>query len=222
LNAAGAAGIEFALGGAFAVASHTGHLRNTKDLDIYTLPEDRGIMLDLLARCGLQDLYETLPYDRGWIYRGFNGDVIVDVIWGMPNRRAWVDATWFRGGPRVDFDGQEVGTLPVEELIWCKLYVIQRERCDWPDILNLIYHCGSRMDWMRLLNRLGEDRPLIAAILALFEWLCPDRAYSLPAWLWDAVGYARKGGQGCEERSHLLDTRPWFGSRFPESPGHRT
>ena len=29
--------------------------------------------------------------------------------------------------------------LPPEELIWAKLYVLQRDRSDWPDILNLLY-----------------------------------------------------------------------------------
>src|SRR5689334_22189105 len=41
--------IPFAIGGAFAVATYTGSWRNTKDLDLYVLPEYRDRMIAMLT-----------------------------------------------------------------------------------------------------------------------------------------------------------------------------
>src|SRR5512142_3110926 len=78
-------GIPFAVGGAFSLATYTGFWRNTKDLDIYVLPEDRERTIALLTRLGMRDYFETVPYDRWWIYRATRDDTIVDVIWAMAN-----------------------------------------------------------------------------------------------------------------------------------------
>jgi putative nucleotidyltransferase-like protein len=206
--------ISFALGGALAVAGYTGGWRYTKDMDLYVLPESREAMIAILSRAGLHDYYDTLAYDRGWIYRGNVDDVIVDVIWGMPNRRAQVDAEWFSRCPEMNIHGERVPILSPEELIWAKIYVLQRDRSDWPDILNLIHATGPELDWERLLTRLGEEGPLLAAILSVFGWLSPARARQLPGWLWTRLGMTppeeRPSPEVMKHRASLLDTRPWF------------
>ena len=68
-----AQGIPFALGGAFAVATYTGYWRNTKDIDLYVLPEYRDRMIEILNARGFSDLFDSKPYDRWWIYRGIEG-----------------------------------------------------------------------------------------------------------------------------------------------------
>ena len=99
-------------------------------------------MIDLLINMGFTDFYDQHAYDRSWIFRSTFGEDIVDVIWGMANHRTEVDTAWIQRGPVVDFEGRPLRLIPVEELIWSKLYVLQKDRCDWPDILNLIGHCG--------------------------------------------------------------------------------
>lgn len=64
LRGANAAGIPFALAGAFALASYTRHWRNTKDLDLCVPPEDRERMIEVVKAAGLKDYYEEKPYDR--------------------------------------------------------------------------------------------------------------------------------------------------------------
>ena len=75
--------VPFALGGGLAVGVYTGKGRYTKDLDLYILPEHRDWAINVVSQCGLQDYHETKPYDRNWIYRAHDGDVIVDSIWAM-------------------------------------------------------------------------------------------------------------------------------------------
>ena len=207
-------GLRFALGGAFALATYTGLWRNTKDLDFFILPQDRQTMVEALKRCGLGDYYDQLPYDRGWIYRASNGEVIVDAIWAMANRRAWVDQAWLSRGPEVKLRGESVRIVPPEEMIWSKIYVLQRERCDWPDVLNLIHAVGLNLDWQHLLGRLGDDKPLLRGVLSVYAWLCPGRSESLPPWLWERLSLPRADPGASPEvdraRVNRLDTRPWF------------
>src|SRR5581483_4753295 len=185
-----ARGIPIAFGGAFAAAVYKGQWRDTKDMDLYVLPEDREEMIEVLTVCGMRDYFDLLPYDRRWIYRGYSDGIIVDIIWGMANQRATVDGRSLETGPRVEFGGEMVNVLPPEEMIWSKLYVMQRERCDWPDILNLIHAVGPVMDWQHLLQRVGEDAPLLRGVLSVFQWVAPERKADLPKWIWTAVDRA--------------------------------
>jgi hypothetical protein len=213
--------VPFALGGAFAVASYTGAWRDTKDLDIYILPQYREKTVGILTSLGLADIFEKSPYDRWWIYRSSRGDTIVDVIWAMANHRARIDELWM-SGPEIEIRGSRVKILPVEAMLWDKLYIMQRERCDWPDVLNLLYAAGDSVDWEYLLFRIGEDVPLMAGVLSVSRWIAPGRAQSLPAWVWARVGLTAGPGAAAPEidrrRVKLLDRRPWFGPDRGQPP----
>jgi len=208
-------GVTFAFGGAFATAVYTGELRNTKDFDFYVLPSERETMMEATRRAGLADHFERLHYDRSWIYRASEGDVLVDVIWAMANQRTEVDASWLSRGPRVEIRGERLCAIPIEELIWSKLYVLQRDRTDWGDVLNLIAAQAGAIDWKHLLNRLGPDTPLLAAALAIFAWLTPSRAQAIPVTVWEQLGLeapqpATEDRADTRARAALIDSRPWF------------
>src|SRR5262245_55802902 len=157
IEAAQARGLRFALGGGFAFSTYTHRWRNTKDIDLYILPADRNEFIELLSAAQFADYYPHLPYDRGWIYRGYREGVIVDLIWAMANRRAETDDVWVSQGLEVHVRGVDVRVIPPEELIWAKLYVVQADRSDWPDLLNLLYARGATLNWAHLLDRLGDD-----------------------------------------------------------------
>jgi hypothetical protein len=205
--------IPFAFGGAFALAAYTGSLRNTKDFDFYVRPGDRAAVIRALTAAGLEDYFDRLAYDRSWIYRSSRGDIIVDAIWAMANHRADVDDDWLARGPEVSIRGEQLRPIPVEELIWSKLYVVQRERCDWGDVFNLLDAQTHSVDWEHLLARLGEDQPLLAGALAVLGWLAPDRVDEVPATVWQRLGMSRPSREqpgDPAERVRLLDSRPWF------------
>lgn len=210
-------GLPFALGGGLAFSAYSGRWRNTKDVDLFVRPEDRHAFVDLLGACGFDDYYARLEYDRSWIYRGYRDDVILDIIWTMPNHRFAVDADWLNRGIELRIHGDRVSALPLEELLCSKLYVMQHDRCDWPDLLNLLYAQSRNMDWKHLIGRMREDTPLLGGLLSLFGWLCPAQAARIPKWVWGAVGLTQPAfSPVCDEdgqRAHLLDTRDWFGPR---------
>jgi hypothetical protein len=216
LNGAAEREIPFALGGAFAVATYTGCWRNTKDLDLYVPPEHKDRMIQLLADLGMVDYFDTKEYDRWWIYRGARDGNIVDIIWAMANHRQQIDELWM-SGPEVPIRGHRVRVLPAEAMLWDKLYIMQRDRCDWPDVLNLLYATGAEVNWEMLLRRVGDDLPLMAGVLSVFRWLAPDRAAQFPSWIWRRVGLAAgkpASSAGPDDfnkrRVDLLDRRVWF------------
>jgi hypothetical protein len=208
------AGVRFAFGGAFATAVYTGQLRNTKDFDFYGRPEDRGAMIAAVTRAGLHDHFDRLSYDRNWIYRASERDIIVDTIWAMANLRASVDDRWLSAGPQVIIREEPMRAIPIEELIWSKLYVLQRERSDWGDVLNLIDARADTIDWRRLLDRLNDDTPLLAGALSVFGWLSPARAQDIPEEVWSDLRVrkpdADRDPEVSRRRANLLDSRPWF------------
>lgn len=214
IQRARARGIRFAFGGAFATAAYTGELRNTKDFDFYLLPADRDAMKQAITEAGLKDYFERLSYDRSWIYRGSRDDIIVDAIWAMANHRAEVDELWLSRGPEITIRGERLRAIPIEELIWSKLYVLQRQRSDWGDVLNLIDARAETIDWDHLLGRLAEDTPLLAGELSVFGWLAPDRARDIPAPVWNRLGLRlpepSPDPEVTRRRAALLDSRPWF------------
>ncbi|HYO82581.1 MAG TPA: nucleotidyltransferase family protein [Bryobacteraceae bacterium] len=207
--------IPFALGGGLALGVFTQKFRRSKDIDIYVEPQHRDRIIAMMTECGLEDLYSKKEYVRDWIYRGHRDDVIVDAIWAMANRRAVVDRRWVEDGPTVQLFGGDYKVIPPEELMWSKLYVLQHDRCDWPDIMNLINATGPSLDWEHLIRRVAEDRPLVKGVLSVFSWLCPDRAATIPRRIWDSLGlavpgYSEPDPEGRPSRKDLLDTRPWF------------
>ncbi len=204
-------GIPFALGGSLGMAVYAGAFRPSKDLDIYVRPVDKDEMIDLLGHLGSADYFDRLPYDRSWIYRSTFGDEIVDVIWKMANHRSDVDDSWVTAGPVLDFAGQHARLVPIEELIWSKLYVLQRDRCDWPDVINLIDRSAARLDWSRLRDRLGDDIALLRSVLLVYRWLRPLKAADLPSWVWsDPHRVHSRGSEITEARARLLDSRDWL------------
>ncbi|MEW6159451.1 MAG: nucleotidyltransferase family protein [Verrucomicrobiota bacterium] len=209
-------GADFLLGGAFGLAVYTGRWRNTKDIDFFVLPEVKDRIIAALEAAGFTDFHSELPYDRGWIYRAVQKGVIVDVIWGMPNRRTQVDASWIQHATPALVRKELLLTVPAEELVWIKLYVLQRDRSDWPDVLNLLHATAARLNWKRLLDRMEQDVPLLTAILNVFLWLFPQQAEQIPEWVRHTLHLPTPGLPQAEfERVPLLDTRPWFAALQP-------
>jgi hypothetical protein len=209
------------MGGAFALAHYTGRWRNTKDLDFFVLPQHRQEIIHSITRAGFKDYFDDKPYDRSWIYRAIRDEALIDVIWTLPNHRMEVDPHWFQYGSPLAVQGVNVFAIPAEELIWIKLFVLQRDRCDWPDIMDLLRAKGPDLDWKRLISRMDSDLPLLQAAVILFAWLSPNVAASLPEeiqrWL-PGKGAESEKHPGVEaDRVKLLDGRPWYAAFQPET-----
>jgi hypothetical protein len=212
-------GWPFMIGGAFGLACHTGRWRNTKDLDLFVMPDHHEAFVDALLKIGFIDYYETLAYDRGWIFRAIYEGVIVDVIWNTPNRRTQVDEKWFQYAPHVTLRGEELMGVPAEELLVLKAFVLQKDRCDWSDLINLLCFTASSIDWDHVIERFGTEVPLLRGLLNVFAWVCPLEAAQIPESirkrLCVEVIVPDDPAAVTRERVKLLDSRPWFSAFQP-------
>jgi hypothetical protein len=218
LTAMNELGVPYILGGALAVNQHGGPWRNTKDLDIFVPAENRQAVIDCLTAMGFADYYAVWPYDREWIYRAHIGNKIVDVIWQAANKVGTVDASWRDRAIEGEMAGVRTWFASAEDLIWLKAFIVQRERCDWPDILNLIAATEGRLDWEALIERFGPHWVLLQSIIHLFDWTCPQYSGYVPAAVrrelrCRLLAQERSDAETDEEaecRWQLLDSRPWF------------
>lgn len=163
--------IPFLIGGAFAVFHYAGVYRDTKDLDVYCLPEDCREILNYFSDLG----YETALTEDHWLGKIFSGDGhFIDVIFGAMNRLWLVDKTWFRDAQAGTLFGQTVKVLSVEILIKGKLYVQSRERYDAADINHIWLRYGTKIDWMKLLEIMEPHLELLAMQMLSFIFVYPS------------------------------------------------
>ena len=174
-------GIPFVVGGAFAIHTHTGIWRPTKDLDLLITTDHLADALDRLKAKG----FVTYVKDPVWLAKASKGDYFVDLITGIGNASLGVDPTWIeRGIPEVVL-GLPCRVMSPEELIVSKIFVAYRERFDGADIVHLIRSCGKTLDWPRLLRLTGSHWELLFSFLVLFAYVYPAHIDRVPQHIWD-------------------------------------
>ncbi len=174
------AGIPFLVGGAYALRFYTEVERHTKDFDVFLRRKDVRRALKVSAAAGYHSEL-TFPHWLGKIYSP-QGD-FVDLIFSSGNAIAAVDDTWFLHAVPARVLGRAVNLVPVEEMIWSKSFVMERERFDGADIAHLLRARGRQLDWHRLVNRFGPHGRILLAHLILFGYIYPTERDTIPEWV---------------------------------------
>ncbi|MBI2842041.1 MAG: nucleotidyltransferase [Armatimonadetes bacterium] len=206
--------VPFVLGGAFAVWHYTGAWRHTHDIDVFTSPEHVPAAVEALTQAGFADLGEQAQGDREWIYHAIKGEIIVDVIWKFANRITAVDQSWMERAQEGEVLGVKVKIIPIEELVWTKIFVMNRHRCDWPDVIRILRANCPTFDWNKLLNLLGEHWLLFAGVVDVFDWECPAASNCIPDYVRSELRKRReeyRPDPSIPSREKLLD--PWIHAR---------
>lgn len=179
------AGVPFLVGGAHAFARYTGIVRYTKDFDIFVYPADFERALDTFMRQGWQT-ERSFPH---WLGKAYLDEDFVDVIFSSGNGVARVDDLWFEKAVAGKVLNQDVKLVPVEEMIWSKSFIMERERFDGADVAHLFRCCASNLDWERLLSRFDVNGGwrILFAHLVLFGFIYPGDAGRIPAGILDRL-----------------------------------
>ena len=183
LDVVHAAGVPFLVAGTHAFTDHTGIRRRTKDFDLFVREEDLDRLLAVLAADGCR-VERTSPH---WLSKAFCGDDFVDVIHNSGNAVARVDDRWFTNAVDGEVLGVPVRLCPVEEMIWSKSFIMERERYDGADVVHLLHDCGGSLDWARLLERFDDHWRVLLAHLVLFGFVYPGRRTLIPDWVLDEL-----------------------------------
>lgn len=176
LHALTAVDIPFLVGGAYALERYTGIARDTKDLDVFVRPGDCERVLRAFDQAGFETEL-TFPH---WLGKAFSRGDMVDVIFSSGNGFARVDEQWFRHAVDEELLGVPVRLIPVEEMIWSKAFVMERERYDGADIAHLLRARASQLDWPRLVRRFGPHWRVLLSHLVLFGFVYPGHRREVP------------------------------------------
>ena len=172
--------IEFLVGGFYAFRHYTGIERETKDLDLMVRPAEIAAVLQLCRNAG----YGAELVFSHWLAKIRSENHFIDIIFNSGNGLCAVDDEWFSRAAACEILDTPVQIIPLEELIWQKAYIMERERFDGADIAHILLKCGQRIDWEHLLNRFGPDWRVLLSHLVLFGFIYPSRRDSIP---WNVV-----------------------------------
>ncbi len=174
----------YMVGGGFAFFHYTGIVRFTKDLDIFCKPSEYSAILQFFNSRG----YTTELTDARWLAKVFSGSRFMDIIFDSPNGICAVDDSWYQHAVTTLYQDIPVQIMPLEELIWCKLFVQNRERYDGSDINHLLLHQGDKLDWERLMTRVDRHWQLLLAQFLSFQFVYPSDFRSIiPRSLFDGL-----------------------------------
>jgi hypothetical protein len=179
LDALNTAGVPYVVAGAYAIYEHTGIYRTTKDLDLFFEPAAVVAAARALRAAG----FVTRLEDTHWLAKATMGNYFVDLIYGMGNGVARVDAGWIRHSRPSILVGCPVRIAPPEELIWHRLFISERHRHDMSDIVHLILCHGRTLDWERIVARAADNWPLLLAQVLMFSYVYPGYRTNIPDWL---------------------------------------
>jgi hypothetical protein len=177
-------GTNFMLGGAFAMFEYTGIYRDTKDLDVFCKSSEFPTILKYFGEKG----YRTELTDVRWLAKVFKGEYFIDIIFDTTNNICRVDDTWYERATPCKFCDVAVKMIPAEELIWCKVYVQNRERFDGADVNHIILKRGRQLDWKHLLFRLDQHWHLLLIQILSFQFCYPSEYREIiPEWLFNEL-----------------------------------
>lgn len=169
------------VGGAFAQEFFTGISRETKDLDLFLMERDLHRALAALNRSG----FHTEVAFAHWLGKAYdnNGGQFVDIIFNSGNGLCKVDESWFDRAPQGEVFGRSVKFCPVEESIWQKAFIMERERYDGADIAHLLRAQSDKLDWNWLLRRFGKHWRVLLSYIILFGYIYPTERTRIPDWV---------------------------------------
>jgi hypothetical protein len=175
--------VPFLVGGSHAYLHYTGIVRNTKDFDLFVRRGDLDRALDALRDAG----YRTEISFPHWLAKAHQAGDHVDLVFSSGNGICKVDDEWFAHAVEADVLGMPVKIAPVEELIWQKSFVMERERFDGADLMHLIRSRAEGLAWERLLCRYDRYWPLLLSYLTLFVFVYPTERHRIPAEVMDGL-----------------------------------
>ena len=179
LGALNAAGVAYAVAGAYAIYEHTGIYRKTKDLDLFFEPSSVVAAARALRDAGFVMRLE----DEHWLAKGTHGEYFIDLIYGMGNGVAFIDEGWITHSRPGILAATPVRIAPPEELIWHRLFISERHRHDMSDIVHLILCLGDEIDWHRLIGRVAGNWPLLLSQVLMFSYVYPGHKSNIPSWV---------------------------------------
>jgi predicted nucleotidyltransferase len=156
-------GVPFVLGGGLACWVRGGP-ESDHDLDLMVKEEEAGRALDALTGHG----FRTEKPPEGWLYKAWDGDVLVDVIFhptGIPITDDVIDRA-----EQIEVEAMPMRVMLLEDVFVTKLLALNEHNLDYKSLLEMARPVREQVDWNEVRSRTSES-PYAAAFFTLVEGL---------------------------------------------------
>jgi len=169
------------VGGAYALRRYTGISRHTKDLDLFLRREDIEPALRALEGPGCTPEMAS----SHWLAKAHCGDCAIDLIFATGNGVSLVDDGWFERAVAGEALGLAVQLTAVEDILWTKAFIQERERYDGADVAHILLKAD--LDWTVLLDLFDAHWRVLLSHLVLFGFAYPSERDRIPRWVMDTL-----------------------------------
>jgi hypothetical protein len=153
--------VPFLLGGSLAVWARGGP-ESCNDLDLMVRHDDADDALAALERAGMRT--ERPP--EGWLYKAWDGEILVDLIFGPQG--VPIDDGAFARAERVSVFGVELDAMALEDVLTSKLLALNDHYLDYEGPLQMARAVRERVDWGRVRSDTAGS-PYARAFFTLLE-----------------------------------------------------
>ena len=156
-------GVPFLLGGGVACWVRGGP-ESDHDLDLMVKEQDADRALDALTEHG----FRTDKPPEGWLYKAWDGDVLVDLIFhptGIP-----VTDDVIERGEAMEVEAMPMRVMTLEDVFVTKLLALHEHNLDYKSVLEMARPVREQVDWDEVRRRTA-DSPYATAFFTLVEGL---------------------------------------------------
>ena len=157
-------GVEFALAGGLAVYARGGP-ETEHDVDFILRETDAERALEVLEAEGFRS--ERPP--EGWLYKVYDGESLIDLIFSPNNRPEAVDDILERADV-LEVYAIRVKVMSVTDVLATKLLALKEHEVDYESVLEVARACREQIDWDVLRER-TDGNPYAKAFFTLAEEL---------------------------------------------------
>jgi predicted nucleotidyltransferase len=157
------ADVPFLLGGGLAAWAHGGP-ESGHDLDLMLKQPDAERALQVLAEAGLRT--EKAP--EGWLYKAYDGDVMVDLIFGPSGQP--IEDEVFERAEELNVNAVPMQVMALEDVFVTKLTALREHELDYESVVQMARPVREQVDWNDVRERTAES-PYAKAFFTLIEEL---------------------------------------------------
>lgn len=166
------AGIGYVVGGGIAIMAY-GRTRDTKDIDLYILDDDRDKALQALADAGFE--VDPMP-GVNWLCKGYKEGIMIDFIMENVGGMHTDEETLLHGYWTV-INGVRMHIMSPEDLIVRKILAMRSDRNDWFDCISVLSSTYEKFDWDYFMKVSSVD---YERALSFVTYVRSDREHIVP------------------------------------------
>jgi predicted nucleotidyltransferase len=155
--------IPFLLGGGLAVWARGGP-ESDHDLDLMLRQGDAERARQVLANAG----FETEKPPEGWLYKAFDGDVMVDLIFRPTGQPMEEDV--FERAEELNVNAVPMQVMSLEDVLVTKLAALREHELDYDSVVEMARTVREQIDWDDVRERTAQS-PYAQAFFTLVEEL---------------------------------------------------